>query len=641
MQYLKSLSLEDLASLEVTSVSKKPEKLADAPAAVFVITNEDIRRSGVTSIAEALRMAPGVQVGRINSNTWAITARGFNGHFANKLLVMIDGRTVYSPSFSGVHWNVQDVLLEDIDRIEVIRGPGASLWGANAVNGVINIISRPAGDSTGGLLVAGAGTEERGFGGVRYGVRVGEEAHVRVYANYFDRDAGADYLSLGEYDDWRKFQGGFRSDWRLSNGDAFTFQGDVYTGEAGMASAYATRTSPFKETIVEDAELAGGNLLARWTGAFSNAGDLALQIYYDRTKHLSALADEIRDVFDVDFQHGFTLGERHDMLWGMEYRWTRDKLGKTRAAEFKPSKRSMDLFSLFFQDQVTLVENRLWLVVGAKFENGYYTDWEVQPTGRLLWRPGDGHTFWAAVSRAVRTPSRAEKDAHIDTSLIMPGASGNPTPFPISPRLTGSDEFTFETLVAHEVGYRFQPSEKLFCDLAVFYNDYPDLITAESAGPPSLVPEPPYVLETPLEFKNNGDVQTLGLELAATLAPLDWWKLNLSYSYMKMYMSDNVNIVLVGDYTERWVGLRSLMDLPYNFELDVWPRYVGDLTGVNVRGYVTLDVRVGWRPSENLAFTLVGQNLLEGDHPEFEDNLTPVLSTGVERGVYGKITWRF
>ncbi|MCP4686903.1 MAG: TonB-dependent receptor, partial [Desulfobacterales bacterium] len=641
VQYLKSLSLEDLADIEVTSVSKKLEKLADAPAAVFVITSEDIRRSGVTSIPEALRMAPGVQVARLNANIWAITARGFNGQFANKLLVMIDGRAVYSPTYSGVHWNVQDLLFEDVERIEVIRGPGASLWGANAVNGVINIITRSAADTSGGLLVAGAGTEERGFGGVRYGARVGEGAHVRVYATWFDRDAGADYMGLGEHDDWRKCQGGFRSDWKLSEIHSFTFQGDVYASEAGMAGNYDTRTPPFKEYIVEDAELAGGNLLARWTGAFPDLGDLALQVYYNRTKHLSNLGDEIRDTFDVDFQHGFNLGERHDLLWGMACRWTRDKLGEARAVQFKPSKRSMDLFSLFFQDQVTLVENRLWLVLGAKLENGYFTDWEVQPTGRLLWRPGEMHTFWAAISKAVRTPSRAEIDGHINLSVVPPGAPNNPSPFPIAPYVDRNEDFASETLIAHEVGYRFQPSEKLFCDLALFYNDYPDLAAVESAGRLELAPEPPFILEAPRELRNNGDARTMGMELAATLAPLDWWKLHLSYSYMKMYMSDNVNMELVGDYTERQLGLRSVMDLPYDLELDIWPRYVDDLAGAGVRRYLTADIRLGWRPSRNLAFSLVGRNLLEGDHLEFLDSLTPVLSTGVERGVYGKVVWRF
>ncbi|MCP4691466.1 MAG: TonB-dependent receptor, partial [Desulfobacterales bacterium] len=612
----------------------------EAPAAVFVITNEDIRRSGVTNIPDALRMAPGIHVARINASSWAITARGFNRYFSNKLLVMIDGRTVYSPLYSGVYWSAQDVLLEDIDRIEVIRGPGASLWGANAVNGVINIITKSSRDTVGGLVVAGAGTEERGFGAVRYGTRVGKNAHVRAYAKYFDRDAGGDFGGIEANDDWRKFHTGFRADARPSAVDSLTLQGDVFGGDTGMTHRSAGRTASSEVLAPGEGDLAGGHLLARWKHSFATSGDLALQMYYDRTDIENLLIDEVRDTLDIDFQHDFAIAERHEFLWGLEYRWTRDEQGAARIIEYDPPERTLDLFSLFIQDRITLVENRLWLTIGARFENGYYTDWEVQPTGRLSWRPLEAHTFWAAVSRAVRTPSRMDKDGRHPDMVAPPGSPGNPSSLPFIIRIVGSDVFESETLTAYEAGWRFQPSERLFCDLTLFYNDYRDLRVMEMTGPPSLDPGPPPALVTTMMLQNNADVRTRGVELAVTWSPLEWWRLQFEYGWFGVTQSDNAMDVK-GSSPEHQLGLRSSMDLPWNLELDVWPRHVDELSSLGVDSYTSLDIRLGWRPTEDLEFSLVGQNLLEKERAEFQDMHSPLISTTVERGVYGKITWRF
>ncbi|MCP4690362.1 MAG: TonB-dependent receptor [Desulfobacterales bacterium] len=640
VRYLKSLSLEELAGLEVTSVSRQSMKLSDAPAAVFVITNEDIRRSGVASIPDALRMAPGVEVARINANCWAITTRGFNRFLSNKMLVMIDGRSVYSPLHSEANWSAQDVLFEDVDRIEVIRGPGASLWGANAVNGIINIITKSAGETQGGLITAGAGTEERGFGGARYGTRVGENTHIRAFAKYFERDEAADWRGVEANDDWNKFLAGFRADWRPSADNSLTIQGDVYRADCGMASIAPMTTPPYAEVLRVRADMEGGNLLARWKHSFSKAGDLALQMYWDHSKMASPLIDEVRDTLDVDIQHGFTLGERHKIIWGLGYRWTSDHLRDVDVVQFRPDRRDMDLYNVFIQDRITLVENRLWLTIGSKFENGYYTDWETLPTGRLLWKPRDAHTFWAAVSRAARTPSRLEKDGHGDVNVIPPGAPANPTPLPIVIRMTGGPAYTSETLTAYEAGWRFQPSERLFFDLALFYNDYRDLFATEVSGPPAPEPGSPPVLVMPIEFTNTEDAQTRGLELAAHFEPLDWWSLRLAYTWFGAEQSENA-IDVEGFSPEHQIGLRSSMDLPYNLELDLWPRYVDELTGLDIDSYITLDIRLGWRPTENLEFSLVGQNLLEKERPEFHDMRSTLISTAVERGVYGKVTWRF
>ncbi|MCP4687985.1 MAG: TonB-dependent receptor, partial [Desulfobacterales bacterium] len=512
VRYLKSLSLEELAGIEVTSVSKTPVKLSEAPAAVFVITGEDIRRSGVTNIPDALRMAPGIHVARTSASSWAITARGFNRYFSNKLLVMIDGLTVYSPLHSGVFWNARDTLLEDIDRIEVIRGPGASLWGANAVNGVINIITKSAGETQGGLITAGAGTEERGLGSVRYGTRVGANAHVRAYAKYFDRDAGGDFGGIEANDDWRKFHAGFRADAHPSSVDSLTFHGDVFGGETGMTN-HIVREDSTTGLTREGGELSGGHLLGRWEHSFAASGDLALQMYYDRTNIETPLIDEARDTLDIDFQHDFTLGESHEILWGLEYRWTQDEQGADRIIEYDPDERTLELFSLFIQDRVTLVENRLWLTIGARFENGYYTDWEVQPTGRLMWRPLEAHSFWAAISRAVRTPARMEREG-IHPDIVMPGDPVAPDSLPFIIRIHGTDTFESETLTAYELGYRLKPSERLFCDFTFFYNDYRDLSAREQFSAPTFDPGPPPAMVWTPALKNDGEARTRGVEVA-------------------------------------------------------------------------------------------------------------------------------
>jgi iron complex outermembrane receptor protein len=342
------MSLEDLMNIKVTSVSRRTETLSDAATAVFVITAEDIRRSGATSIPEALRMAPGVEVGRIDANKWAITVRGFNGRFANKLLVLVDGRSVYTPLFSGLYWDVQDVLLEDIDRIEVIRGPGGTLWGANAVNGVINIITKSAGDTQGGIVSAGYGTEERGFAGARYGSNLGENLAYRLYAKYFNRDDSVDGDGDDAADGWNATRAGFRADWRATDEDSVTFQGDIYTGDGGQTSQVPTLAPPFAQTLDNDTDFSGGNALARWRRQFSESSDLALQAYYDRTsRDEEALIEEDRDTFALDFQHQFGLGKRHEIIWGLGYRLTSDDSEDGPIGSLDPSGRTDNLFSAF------------------------------------------------------------------------------------------------------------------------------------------------------------------------------------------------------------------------------------------------------------------------------------------------------
>jgi iron complex outermembrane receptor protein len=645
------MSLEALMDIQVTSVSKRAESLSDAAAAVFVITAEDLRRSGVTTIPDALRMVPGVQVGRIDANKWAITARGFNGRFANKLLVLLDGRSVYTPLYSGVYWDVQDTLLEDVDRIEVIRGPGATLWGANAVNGVINIVTKPSRDTRGLLLSGGVGTEERGFAGARYGAAVGEAGSYRVFAKAFRRDGAVDANGDDTADDWRALRAGFRSDWAVSPRDGLTVQGDVYTGETGSTEQIPVAVPPYTLIREPETESSGGNLLARWSRELSATSRFTFQAYVDHTRRDEpALVEETRDTFDLDFQHAFAPASRHDVVWGLGYRVTRDDTepGLTGAAD--PSSRTDDLFSAFFQDDIALVADRLRLILGSKVEHNDYTDWEIQPTGRLVWTPHAQHTLWSSVSRAVRTPSRGEVDGSVDLWSVPPNPPQVPLPVLVAVQPEG--EFESEEVVALEVGYRFSPADNLLLDLAGFYNLYDNLRDA-GLGQPTLVPDPqgPHLVQ-PVILDNTMDGKGYGVELAADWSPLEGWRLKAAYTYLKLDLEGAEAEILdagegaffEGNIPRHAFSLRSQADLTDTVELDLWLRYVDDLPGIAdpaVDDYLTLDARLGWRPTQALEVSLVGQNLLGPRHFEaVSEGGAGARASQVERGVYAKVTWK-
>ena len=417
---LTTLGLEELMNIEVTSVSKKLEKRSGAAAALYVITEEDIRRSGATSIPEALRLVPGVEVSRIDSNKWAIGVRGFGSRLARSMLVLIDGRSVYTPLFAGTYWEVQDTLLEDIDRIEVIRGPGGTLWGANAVNGVINIITKHSRDTQGLLATAGGGTEERAFGSARYGGTLGETFTYRLYGKYFDRDGG--FVPRGDdYDAWSMSRGGFRTDWAMGPQDTLKVQGDLYDGDAGQHAVITRFRPPFTQVVEDDATLSGANLLGRWRHEVSDRSDLALQAYYDNTYRREPSFRERRNTFDLDFQHRFGIPWRQEIIWGLGYRLTADNTGSVPTIVFRPRDRSDDLYSLFAQDEVTVIEDKLRLIVGSKFEHNDYSGFEFQPSGRLVWTPAGSHVVWGSISRAVRTPSRLDHDLELTAPPIAPG----------------------------------------------------------------------------------------------------------------------------------------------------------------------------------------------------------------------------
>jgi iron complex outermembrane receptor protein len=637
------MDLEALMRIEVTSVSKRPEKLSDAAAAIYVITNEDIRRSGVTSIPEALRLAPGLEVARQDSHTWAISSRGFNDEFANQLLVLIDGRSVYTPLFAGVYWDVQDLVLEDVDRIEVIRGPGAALWGANAVNGVINITTRPAKETQGVLISGGAGNEERGFGTVRYGGKVGENAFYRVYAKFFSRDDSALPDGSDANDNWSMWRGGFRWDWAATDENLFTVQGDIYKGELNQTVLVPLLTAPYFAFLDDEVKVSGGNLLGRWSHQFSDTSELSFKAYYDRTERDRVVFAERRDTFDLDLQHRFQLWGWNDIVVGLGYNLTSDELENTFAVSFDPAERTDSLYSFFVQDEIEVIRDRLRLTLGTKVEHNDYTGWELQPNARLSWSITKKQAAWFAASRAISTPSRAEDDIRINRTVFPPGTFG---PLPALVSQFGSRDMDSKELIAFELGYRIQPHDRVTMDLATFYNIY-DRQRSIEPGTPTVDPTPPtpHIL-VPFTINNLIEGEVYGAELASSFQPTDWWRLRVNYTAWSIQLhkkNGSNDPQLEGaedDSPNHQIGIRSMMDLPGDFELDLGFRYVDALQNRDVPAYTALDARIGWRPNKQWEFSIAAQSLFNV-HKEFAPSFIQTQTTEVETSVYGKITFRF
>ena len=620
--------------VEVTSVTRTEGTVGQSPTAIFVITPEMIRRSGATCIPEVLRMVPGLEVARINSDVWAISSRGFNDRFANKLLVQIDGRSIYTPIFSGVFWEANHVMLQDVERIEVIRGPGATVWGANAVNGVINIVTKSAEDTQGLLFSGIAGTEERGQTNFRYGGTTRCGVNWRVYGTQFDRDRGT-LPGQQAFDDWRAKQAGFRMDWQPTQCDSVTVQGDLFDTDAGYSSEYQFTTEPYTRRIIEDVRFRGGNLLTRWARDLGEDRGWTAQLYYDRFEHRFFPLRENTDTIDVDFQYEFPLGPRHKFVCGCEYRYRKIRTDGSFSDSFDPSDRDLDLFSYFVQDQVTLSPDRLFLTVGSKFEHNEFTGFEFQPTCRLLWAPDKRRAAWAAISRAVRTPSLR------DDSLIYPFANflvGPPPPLYL--RFVGNSALQSEEMMAYEMGYRAQPTDRFFWDLSVFFNKYENL---QLWVPTSPFPVPPY---WDFMAENAMDGESYGFELSATREITPCWRVTGNYSYLQMQLHTDVpgGEAAEGTSPNHQVYLRSSWDLACHLEFDMTLRYVDSLQSAGLAGplvvpsYTAMDLRLGWRPSECFEAAVVGQNLLDSHHFESFGADTP--ATEVDRGVYATVTWR-
>jgi iron complex outermembrane receptor protein len=610
---LKTLSIEELMEVDVTSVSRGREPFAQAAAAIDIITAEDIRRSGVTTLPEALRLATGLMVGRAHGGTWAVSARGFTTTTANKLLVLIDGRSVYTPLFSGVFWDVQDVSLEDIERIEVIRGPGATLWGANAVNGVINVITRPAARTLGGQVQAGAGNEERLFGTVRYGDEIGT-LQYRAYGKYSYLDANVTGGGESARDRLGRLQTGGRLEWALSEATQVTLQGD------GYAAAVGNYDRP-------DTDAWGWNLLARLERQFSPTSELQVQAYYDRTsRSIPSTFVEDRGTWDIEIQYRTRPSRRHALLVGGSYRLTRDTTGvpfdpglaRGVYVTFDPPRRSSPLASAFAQDDITVVPGRLFVTVGARLEHNDFTGAELQPTFRARFVPRAKALLWGAVSRAVRTPTRLESDVRYFTPDDTMFLRGDPT-------------FDSERVVAYELGYRVQPLTRVSVDVAAFRNEY-DRLRSVRPGPPAVI-------------ANGLRGHSTGLETEVQVQATPWMRWQGSWSWFTKDLElvpgeMDVNAGAgEGNDPEHQFGLRAALNLPRGVELDAGLRQVGALPRPIVPAYTELDFRIGWWVSADAEVSFIGRNLLNGSHPEFR-GANPG-GNNIERSVYGRLRLAF
>ncbi|MGH9717773.1 MAG: TonB-dependent receptor plug domain-containing protein [Candidatus Acidiferrales bacterium] len=645
-QPLKQLSLEQLGDVEVTTVSKEPEEVWKTPAAIFVLTSEDIRRSGATTIPDVLRLVPGVEVAQIDSDHWSVGIRGFGSEFSKSVLVLIDGRSVYSPLFSGVYWNVQNVMLQDVDRIEVIRGPGGTIWGANAVNGVINIITKSAKDTHGALVSVAGGGVNRGIGSFRYGGGTGP-FDFRVYGLAFAR-AAEFHPDRSSFDEWQTGQAGFRTDAQLNSRDALTIQGDMYKGYDGERVNVSFYSPPSEEALDQAHNVSGGNLSLHWRRQIDGNSDFRLEAYYDRTSRLSPQLDEVRNTYDVDFLYHRNVRGRHDISLGAGGRWSPDHITQKFATlNFIPDEETDSTYSWFLQDQISIVPRRFSIILGSKFEHNNYSGFEVQPNARLLWTPDDHQTFWAAVTRAVRTPSRLDQDLQLTDFLF----ASPPTFF----RVVGSPDFKSEQLLGTEAGYRQLLTRNFYLDAAFFYNDYNDLygygatsIFLETSPAPTHT-----IVQVPLANATAGD--TTGFEIAPDWKPLSWWELRGSYSYLHLHVHNNPAVAgsfnyLVtdsdnGSSPHHEVEAQSLLNLPKKTEFDATFRFVSALpaqvsvpAGSQVDSYSTADARFAWHALQNLDLSLVGQNLLQPHHPEFGGDDGPLV--GIRRSFYAQITWR-
>ena len=642
-QDLSKLSVEDLMNVEVTSVSKKEQKVSETAAAIFVITQEDIRHSGANNIPDLLRMVPGVNVAQINSNVWAISIRGFNGEFSNKLLVMVDGRSVYLPSFSGVFWDVLDVPLEDIARIEVIRGPGGTTWGANAVDGVINIITKKASESRGGMVVAGGGNLNQGFGTAQYGGTLGQSTDYRVFAKYFNQEHQPNIVGSDGGDGWHSLRGGFRTDSKLSANDEFTVEGDLYSARVGSLNSFVgSFASPVPQLSFVAVNATGGDVQTDWHHRISERADTELQVSYDAYERNDVLRED-RHTWSADFQHRFAWGSRQDVVWGVGYRYSSSKTNGTPFISLDPANLNTQLFSSFIQDEISLMPDRLFLTVGTKLEHNYYTGFGLMPTARMSWNLDERQMVWAAISRALRTPSSVDTSAQIDATGFL-----EPNGMPVLVRTVGNPNFQDETLIAYEAGYRSQLSSRFSLDIAAYYNSYNQLQTEEPGAPfLEVTPVPPHLV-LPVVAENLMYGETHGVEISAKWKVATRWTITPAYSFERINLRlapgslDTTSVAAgEGDSPQNWARLDSHLSLPRNFSWDASANFVDRLIALHVPAYTRLDTQLTWQPREHLSISLVGQNLENDRHLEFVNAMGTGIETVVKRSAYLKLTWRF
>ena len=646
---LLNLSLEQLSNIEVTSVSRRSEKASEAAAALYVITQDDIRHSGMTNIPELLRMVPGLDVAQSGAHQWAISSRGSNGQFSNKLLVLIDGRTVYTPLFSGVYWDMQDTPLQDIERIEVIRGPGATLWGANAVNGVINIITKNSKDTLGGFASETMGNQINTISTARYGAKLSEDATMRVYAKYDSYDEFRNMQGNGAKDPWDKQQAGFRADMKNDSGQSATLQGDIYHATTSGIQNWLQPNASTSPVAINENDM-GGNILGRYNKKFSAESDLTLQAYYDDARRDNIVFTQNIQTFDLDMQHTFSPMDRNEVVWGAGYRRVEsDIYGNQNTGlgvpyvEFSPTSRSHDLYSAFVQDKISLIPDNLFLTLGSKLEKNDFTGVEYQPSARLSWLVDSKQTLWTSVSRAVKTPSVGISDSQI---IVAPA---NASPLAVYAQ-TGSQGVQSEELVAYEVGYRIQPTINSSIDVSVFYNDYSKLVLGSpgAAQGPLFSPLSFAYFVVPISPVNAGSAHSYGSEVSAKWNPTTWLDLASGYSLeqLKFDQSDPFGYSFNGKSPQQQFNARATVRLPYNLEWNSAAYYVDSLTaidpntGAGIPSYTRIDTGLTWHAMDNMDVSLVGQNLFDSQHQEFSGFLYQ-NSSQVPRTIYGNVSVKF
>jgi len=631
-------SLEDLMNIEVTTVSKRKQRLGQAPAAIYVITQEDIRRSGMTHIPDLLRMVPGLQVAQLQGGQWAVSSRGFNDDisYSNKLLVLVDGRSVYSPIDSGVFWDEQDAFLENIERIEVVRGPGAALWGSGAVNGVINIITRTAGETQGSMVKTGIGTGSQSLAGFRYGGTAGANGHYRAFGRYLHGQSLWNQAGRPGIGGLATLTGGVRGDWTLSERDSLMVKGELF--RAAADPGITARELSFVPNHKPSAETSGGSLQANWTRRQSDRSETELRVFIAHPQRSELIYGDSYTSTDVDFQNDFTISPAHELIWGGAFRTSSLTTTGTDYVSFLPASRKDALFSGFVQHQWTPIEDRLSFIFGSKIEHNSFSGLELEPDARILWTPNNRHTLWAAASRAVRAPSFLENNALAHSPSLM-----SPLGLPILPETRGNPSFQSEEVAAFETGYRMQGS-RLSVELSAYQNIYTHLRTYEPSTPSlRLAPYPHLFVST--QFGNQMHGRTNGLELNTNWKVNSRWKLISSYSWLRMNMRldagsrDTQSTRVAGESPRHQFQVRSNLDLTRRWQFDTSLFYTGNLPAVRIPAYARVDSRLGYRIRPGVEISLSGQNLQGGKHAEFYSVVPAYPHARVGRSFMLSLTW--
>lgn len=643
---LTQVDLSQLLNLDlvVTLPGRKEQRVSDIASAVYVLSNEDIRRSGATTIPEALRLVPGVDVARVASNKWAVSIRGFNQVFANKLLVLVDGVSIFSPLTNGVYWEANETMLADVERIELIRGPGAALWGSNAVNGVVNIVTKSSTATQGWHLESGGGTHERAFAGARWGGKLSDASAVRLYGMARNRAENEHRDGRGAEDDWESYVGGMRLDSDLSQRDRLTVTFDAQAQDDTLYVDAPTTAPPFVDSVTYsgDTRWRGVRALGHWQRQLSEVSNLDVRLSFSRTERDSQLVSFESDTVALDAQHRVPLATSHDLVYGGGYRFFQNSTDDSPAHVVVPSKRHTDLVSWFAQDEVTIVPDLLRVILGSKFEYNDHTGFEYMPNLRVLATPREGLTTWASVARAVAPPAVFFEDAKIPLQgFPLPGEA-----LPGLAVLTGSRDLGSESVLSYEAGMRGVVTPTLSFDLALFYSDHDHIYGIESGAPGlGFAGAPPApVLEIPLVFENRLEAQSYGGELALEWKMASWAKLIAGYTYINLdadlqnSTDTSARDLIEGSSPESQYFLRLAASLGSGVELDLIGRRVGSLSYGNVDGYTQLDVRLGAKVAEGVSVALLGQNLLHSAVQEFAGNLFESPPVNIERGVYGMVS---